>query len=426
LTFANFGECGVALAIVVNGICFGVQTDYMARHEVEDVPLYFALAEWIFCVIFSCELVVKLYIYRWSFYFGPLWQWNVFDTCLVTIQLLDVCLESLIATSGSDALENVSYLRLLRILRVLRIMRLVRLMKFFGDLNIVTQAIASSLRTLCGTLMLMALMMYIMGIAFTLFATTRRLEGEDRDGNLKIWFGSLLRTCLSLYESILGGADWDNCVTPLLDIHWALGVMFCMYIAFALLAMLNVVTGIFVESALKNAAKETERTFVDQVRAIYALSDVNHDGMISREEFDIEICDPEFQDYMKSIGIEPKEAKLLFDFLDSNHAGEIDCEQLLSGMLRLRSGAKCIDIMSLMHDFSEHTAAFDRWAKSVERILGIRKEPGVSKTFLNREPPSQKAVAGIEPAAIDTLPGSLNHPSGFDATKCTTTTSTVS
>merc|ERR1719253_376605 len=124
--------------------------------------------------------------------------------------------------------------------------------------------------------------MYIIGIAFTLFATAERLDGNDHDGALTQWYGSLGRSVLSLYESIFGGADWDLLVVPLIRISWALGLMFCSYIAFALLAMLNVVTGIFVESALKNAAKETEHHFQDQVRAIYAQTDTNGDGMLSR------------------------------------------------------------------------------------------------------------------------------------------------
>lgn len=363
LTWGNIGEFCIAFAIIVNGVCFGAQTDYMARKKQEEVPAFFAAAELCFCVIFSTELAVKLWYFRRELYRGPGWQWNVFDTILVVIQLSDVLLE-IILKGSSGVLENASFLRLLRVLRLLRIMRLVRLMKFFEDLNIVTSAIANSMRPLFGTVMLMGLMMYIIGIAFTLFATTKRMEDDNPE--LTNYFGSLSRSILSLYEAILGGVDWDNLVVPLLDISWVLGILFAVYIAFALLAMLNVITGIFVESALKNAAKETERTFQDQVRAIYAMTDSDHDGNVTREEFEIGICSRSFQEYMKSINIEPEEAKLLFEFLDSENSGQIDGEQLLSGLIRLRSGAKCIDVMSLMHDFSEHCTLFESWSRAVD------------------------------------------------------------
>merc|ERR1719424_842237 len=109
-------------------------------------------------------------------------------------------------------------------------------------------------------------MIYIIAIAFTLFATQERVVTDVGNEELDRWFGSLTRSILSLYEAILGGADWNDEIVPLIDIHWVLGLMFMAYIAFAILAMLNVVTGIFVESALANAKKETDRTFESHVK----------------------------------------------------------------------------------------------------------------------------------------------------------------
>ena len=46
------------------------------------------------------------------------------------------------------------------------------------------------------------------------------------------------------------------------------------------------------------------------------MTDADHDGTMSRDEFLCEVCSPDLQKYMKEIGIDPKETMLLFDFLD--------------------------------------------------------------------------------------------------------------
>jgi len=57
----------------------------------------------------------------------------------------------------------------------------------------------------------------------------------------------------SLWKAITGGSDWQDYGDALFVIDWGLGVIFTIYIAFAVCAMLNVVIGIFANKALKIA-----------------------------------------------------------------------------------------------------------------------------------------------------------------------------
>jgi hypothetical protein len=81
------------------------------------------------------------------------------------------------------------------------------------------------------------------------------------DGGLEVYFGSLSRTMLSLFQCITSGLDWEIVAQPLWDdvspVH---AVLFSLYIAFAVLALLNVITGVFVESALLHAKADKDRT----------------------------------------------------------------------------------------------------------------------------------------------------------------------
>merc|ERR1740121_2321692 len=101
-------------------------------------------------------------------------------------------------------------------------------------------------------------MIYIVGVYFTQAVTDHFLEKEgsnnEREEMLQYFFGSLGRTVLSLWQAMSGGADWDNMVGPMIiEVDPFLGVAFAAYIAFAILALMNVVTGVFVQTALQSA-----------------------------------------------------------------------------------------------------------------------------------------------------------------------------
>merc|ERR1719217_1543796 len=65
-------------------------------------------------------------------------------------------------------------------------------------------------------------------------------------------YGSLLKTMYFLYQGISGGNDWGVFADPLFKISPVLGLTYCLYIALMTVAVLNVVTGVFVDQAIKS------------------------------------------------------------------------------------------------------------------------------------------------------------------------------
>merc|ERR1712130_607660 len=125
-------------------------------------------------------------------------------------------------------------------------------------------------------------------------------------GNL---WGTLFRSMLSLYEAILSGVDWDTLARPLWDIHPLWVIAFMLYIAFALLCMMNVITSIFVQAAHDDAERLKDHSFEKQaLRALYAC----REDKISRESFEIVVDNTDFHRQMKTIGIAPHEVRCLF------------------------------------------------------------------------------------------------------------------
>jgi hypothetical protein len=127
------------------------------------------------------------------------------------------------------------------------------------------------------------------------------------------------------------------------------GVLFLLYIAFAVLAMMNVVTAVFVENALATANSDKEQHLVAQLRELFVTADEDQSGMISWEEFERKLDDESMVKYFKALELDVCEAKGLFTLLDVDNVGEILIEEFVSGCLRLRGGAKAIDLATLMY-----------------------------------------------------------------------------
>jgi len=349
----------VSMFIVLNGVFMGVQTDYQARNMSENVPVIFQVMEIIFCGVFTTELLFKLCAYRLRFFFMKDWAWNLFDSLLVGIQLIEVV--SMLSVGGDaegdSPLGNWSVLRLLRTLRVLRVLRLVRLLHFVSELANIIRSISNSLRPFLWSLLLLLMIIYIMAISITQIVFGTRFDMKDQDAwsssdkVLEQWWGSLPRSILTLYQSILGGVDWEDVVSPLeKNIHPALPIYFSLYIAFVLLCMMNIITGTFVQSALKGAEAERGRDFWQATRAMFDDEDDEEIvAVVTLDQFNELLDDDDFQVQLDLIDISDAEARLLFKLLDPEEADAVPFDKLIANMLRLHKESKFLDIMKLMY-----------------------------------------------------------------------------
>merc|ERR1712151_256489 len=127
----------------------------------------------------------------------------------------------------------------------------------------------------------------------TQVATENRLI--DDEGDLKIYFGSLAITVLTLYQSIAGGLDWGQAAEALAGEVSMLSVaVLVMYIAFCSLCLMNVVTGIFVETAVSNATADQNIYVSQTVLEMFKKAELNDKGEITWDTFKTKLMSPEF------------------------------------------------------------------------------------------------------------------------------------
>jgi len=368
---------GTSFAIFLNGIFIGLQTNYMASSSSEVVPAFYRICEILFGCFFFTELGIRIYAYRRTFFSMPSWRWNVFDVILVLMQFVEVA--SMIFTDYENAsnLPDTSWMRVLRILRLLRILRVVRLMQFVAELNVIISSVIASMKSLCWTMLLLVLMLYIVAVFFTQIFGTYRLgvysqevTQESIDMLAPHW-GSLVRSISSLYMAILGGIDWIDVALPLADeISPFLAFLFALYITFAMLAMMNVITGVFVDAAVKHSEVDRDTDFLRAACDVFKRSDPDQSGDISFDEFAEALVDPQFKNYLLNYGIDPADAITLFSLLDKDGSRSLEFGELLEGMLRLRAGMTFIDMQKLVKINEVQNHRWSDWASKLEDQLG--------------------------------------------------------
>merc|ERR1711884_921640 len=94
---------------------------------------------------------------------------------------------------------------------------------------------------------------YFFGILICQGVTDYRARGEAQNNDLEQMYGSLMTTIYTLFAAISQGVDWMNIVTPLKDLHIAYSIGVVLYIALVIFGVTNVVTSVFVESAVMSA-----------------------------------------------------------------------------------------------------------------------------------------------------------------------------
>lgn len=352
---SNFDYC-VCCLIILNAISIGAQTNHVAIHQSYQVPAAMRALETAFCALFASELMLRLYVHRASFFCTGSWQWNLFDTAVVGVQVMEEVLAYMSpgADGSSEGVlpQNLSFTRMLRILRLVRVIRLVRVLRLIRELRMLVSSISNSLKSLGWTVLLLILLIYTVALYLTQLVSDHTIDNTAYDDSLRVYYGSVGRTMLSLFESITGGLDWDSLVSPLTtDISPYLAFFFSWFIAFSVLAMLNVVTGVFVESVLLSARADKDQFLVNNVREIFQTVDGGiKEGCMNLDQFLQKLHTPQMQEFLKGIDVDPSDAKGLFRLLDVDDSGVVEADEFLSGCLRLRGPAKALDAALIIQE----------------------------------------------------------------------------
>jgi len=360
-------------AIILNALMLGVGAEYSARRQPLNpfnLPKWYKDMDAAFTVWFVLELLMRIASSGRSFLTGEDWSWNWFDLTVVTLDVL----EKAILASFSDfdsSFSNFTAVRILRVLRITRAVRLVKLVRVFRELRMMVYSILKSAPSLCWSMLIIIMIIYV----FCLFVVQNVSDYLFNEGpdvlnyeKLRDHWGSLSNGHYTLYQVMTGGISWGEVSNPLISIHWTNGLVIAFFVFFTVIVVSNIITGIFVEVAIQSAQSDREEVISEelhskkstcsQLKTIFEDADTDGSGTITIEEFECHLRDRRVRAHLASLGLEVDKAQGLFRLLDMDDSGSIGLEEFVIGCMRLKGGAKSIDLVTLMYENKRLLAQF--------------------------------------------------------------------
>ena len=195
------------------------------------------------------ELIVQALANGLGFFCKSSWHWN----CLVRVMVLCSVVELGMEVFQIPAASQLGVMSVARLARLSRIFRIAKLVKFLSALKHLIHSIVCTMKSLVWALSLVVLIVYVFGILFTDTVSSHLAEfpqpwvPDSAEAVLNEYFGSLHKSMHSLFRSITSGLTWYVAAEALASINWFWACLFTIYIAFSLFAVLNVMTGVFLQ-----------------------------------------------------------------------------------------------------------------------------------------------------------------------------------
>eukprot|EP00929_Paragymnodinium_shiwhaense_P108861 TRINITY_DN75208_c0_g1_i1.p1 TRINITY_DN75208_c0_g1~~TRINITY_DN75208_c0_g1_i1.p1 ORF type:complete len:930 (-),score=205.63 TRINITY_DN75208_c0_g1_i1:128-2917(-) len=381
---------GVACLIVLNAVVIGAQTEWSAQNDGGQSDEFIWISH-AFTFLFALEQVLRIFVYGRQYFCEDDSAWNIMDFTIVVFGVLEFmidyvmpALEDQSEESDENLMQKMSLVRLARIMRVFRVVRVLRVLRIFRQLRVLINAIVNTMRSCLCTLWLLCVIIYMFSTTLTQAVNDARasmVHDEvqrallDEEG-LKKFYGSLFRSTYTLFQTMSGGVSWIECAQPLSDVHSAYVFLFLVFVFFVNFAVLNVVTGIFCQSAIESAQQDNEevlevqlslkRLYIEKLQDLFEEIDQEDDGYITLQEFEEKLQDKRLTAYLSTLDLDVDQAWTLFKLIDREERGAVSIDEFVDGCLRLRGAARGIDLNKMMYENRWIRHKLSRFMKYVE------------------------------------------------------------
>ncbi|CAJ1363517.1 unnamed protein product [Effrenium voratum] len=232
-------------------------------------------------VVFVAEVIVKTCVLTASVYFcGRDCLWNIFDVGLSLVAVSEIILNILFFSMGSTT-KAALILRGLRLARMARLAKLMR-MPLLEELANIISGFVISVRSLFWVMICLALVVYVMSLAFRATVQTVSTDALSKCGygdSFDLDPGELPRECklhymygeeycgsvfgcmFSIFRCMIGDCTTKGGRSLTMIFSDGFGLRFDIFYAFSMVCVIfglfNIITAIFVEATL-NGLKENE------------------------------------------------------------------------------------------------------------------------------------------------------------------------
>jgi len=258
------------------------------------------------------------------------------------------------ATKEASAVNPMVF-RMLRLFRAVSTFRIARVFTRFRELRLLVYSVLGCVRSLGFSLIMLFSFILLCSTILTVGAQSCIFSAtpEQNDKILR-FFGTLSRTCVTLYMAISGGMDWGENYWILEPLGWQYQGTYILYVSFAIFGLVNVFTGVFVEHAMQAGSKDRElqiRNQIDeqdhnlkQLQRVFEELDVNRSGKLTLDEFENHLSDDRAMAYFQAVKLDVSEIGQLFRLMDTDNSGSVDIQEFIVGCQRLKGESRSLDI----------------------------------------------------------------------------------
>eukprot|EP00929_Paragymnodinium_shiwhaense_P110325 TRINITY_DN7722_c1_g1_i2.p1 TRINITY_DN7722_c1_g1~~TRINITY_DN7722_c1_g1_i2.p1 ORF type:complete len:616 (-),score=132.77 TRINITY_DN7722_c1_g1_i2:278-2026(-) len=292
-----------------------------------------------FLAIFTTELVVKFYVYRFAF-FGTLWNWLDFGVVLLDLAALGL----------SMLIEMPSFV----VLRVLRVARAFKAAKKFGELARLLRGFMGAIRAIFWGILMISMLLIVWGIMAVniLHPINQRLVERNPDiydgcARCARAYASVFDAMLTMFQQVVAGDSWGTVSLQIIEEEPVTALFFLGVLITVNLVMLNLILSVIIEAAVDAAAQDelnhAEELKKEQAKAASRLVelcqtiDTDGSGKLSKAEFFDGYADiPEFQHCLRVMGAMSDDLDILYNICDLDGSGDVNYIEFAHQLRRMR------------------------------------------------------------------------------------------
>jgi Ca2+-binding EF-hand superfamily protein len=365
LRFTRHGayEPANACLVFVYSLIVAWETQWRAEHVLaggEGHAFIFDFLLYVFSAVFLMDLCLRLAAQGFLAFCTLDWKWNLLDSLAIIGSVVDIFF-----TNQEIWYSSASLLRVLRLLRAVKVFRALRTFAHFRDLRITVSMLVDSIMPLAMFASVLVSVLLLFGIFLT-NGVTSYIAIHGKEMELQRYYGSLVTTMLTLFKAISGGVDWEGVLEPLLTVGWQYTVAFYVFIVFSSLAMLNIISAMFIDYTLRRSKHDREFVvqtemqgeleFYQMMDDLFEELDPDNSGKISLEEFHSQIMDPKVHAYFRALDLNVAKVSQMFKLMDTDRSGELNKQEFTEGCTRLRGEAKQLDLAILQGQIKQVTS----------------------------------------------------------------------
>lgn len=322
----------MTIVVALNTIWIAVETDYNKEELLCNATLMFQVCDNLFCFTFCFEMLVRFMAFRHKLD-AFMDRWFLFDGSLVLLMIWETWIVVAIyltfgLSTNNDAAKNSQALRMLRLIRLVRVARTTRLLNAVPELLILARGMVAGVRSVLAVLSLLGLLIYVYAVMFTM-----TLSGTEVGAGI---FDDVPQSMNSLLLAVLCGPEAEL-MYKLLAAGWPYYLAYLTFLLVATLTLMNMLIGILCDVVSNVAEEAKEEMMVKEVKKhvtrLASTLDSDGDGVLSAEEFEAIIKDPDLTEAFSEMGVDVVGfayfAKFLYEQCDEltfNDFGVLACQ----------------------------------------------------------------------------------------------------